>query len=73
MDHMKNITLKTNDVTNIVRRYYFNTYNTFTAKKKKSQKSVTSNPGLPYIRFKRVISLHLWLLCSVGMRPQTQQ
>jgi hypothetical protein len=27
MDHMKNITLKTNDVTNIVHLYYFSAYN----------------------------------------------
>jgi hypothetical protein len=48
MDHVKNITWKTNNVTNVVHRYYFNAYNTCIAKK--SEKSVTSNLGLPYLK-----------------------
>jgi hypothetical protein len=43
---MKNITLKTNDVTNIVHRYYFHTQNTRT--EKKTHIFVTTSFGLPY-------------------------
>jgi hypothetical protein len=39
VDYMKNATLKTNDVTNIVRRYYSDAYNTGTAKKKKEMEN----------------------------------
>jgi hypothetical protein len=41
-DHMKIITLRTNDVINIVRRHYLHKYNTRT-------KIVTISPGLPYV------------------------
>jgi hypothetical protein len=36
MDHMKIITLKTNDVTNVVHSYYFNIYNTCIEKNHKN-------------------------------------
>jgi hypothetical protein len=45
-DQKNNITLKTNDVTIIVHRYYFHTYDTRVAKNNKNV--ATSSPGLPY-------------------------
>jgi hypothetical protein len=41
-------TLKTIYVINIVLRYYFNTQNSRAAKKKKTRKTVTNSPSLPY-------------------------
>jgi hypothetical protein len=49
---MKNIILKTNDVSNIVHRYYFHTHNTRIAKQS-AENSVTISPGPPIIQLVR--------------------
>jgi hypothetical protein len=45
-DQIKHVTLKGNDLSNLVHQYHFNTYHSGT--KKKMEKIITSKPGLPY-------------------------